>query len=75
MYLYRSITGKQGLISFDVKSKLQLYCSIIKWEGILRYLKDALKKNPLKGTLCLFVYTPDPQKVIGIMIDNVNFKA
>ena len=35
------------------------------------YLKDAFnKKNPFKGTLCLSVCTPDPQKVIGI-IENV----
>ena len=37
-------------------------------------MKGALKKNPFKGTLCLSVYTPDPQKVIGI-IENVSFKA
>ena len=30
--------------------------------------------NPFKGTLCLSVYTPDPQKVIRI-IENVSFKA
>ena len=31
-------------------------------------------KNPFKGTLCLSVCTPDPQKVIGI-IEIVSFKA
>ena len=32
-----------------------------------RYLKDAFHKNPFERILCLYVCTPDPQKVIGIM--------
>ena len=43
-------------------------CPFLFYEGFL------YAYSPFKGTLCLSVCTPDPQKVMGI-IENISFKA
>ena len=51
-------------------------CPILLYERFL-YADKVCKNNngfAFKGTLCLFVCTPDPQEVIGI-IESVSFKA
>ena len=41
----------------------------------LKVFEGCLKKNPFKGTLCLSVYTSDPQKVIAGLPNMSDFRG
>ena len=77
---------REGVAKHNVKNRSTIFCIIYYsiWPNqfpttcrkcpFLFYEGFLYAYNPFKGTLCLSVCTPDPQKVIG-MIENVSFKA
>ena len=64
-------TNSQPLVENVDFDYMKASCMPIKSAKVItvlqRYLKDAFHKNPFERILCLYVCTPDPQKVIGII--------